>query len=86
MDLERCSQERATILPPPPSFPLPDPRAPRDRMVWIPDLSQDDEVELDPGADEPREPTDVDGRRWWDDEDDEDAVITERPPRFHATH
>jgi hypothetical protein len=80
--------DRLTILPPPPSVPLPDPRAPRDWAPWVPELAQGDQGEIEASIEELREPTDVDGTRWWDEqeEDDEDAVITERPPRFHQTH
>lgn len=81
-----AGMDRLTILPPPPSVPLPDPRAPRLLLPWVPDLSQGDQGEIELGIEDLREPTDVDGTRWWDNEDDEDAVITERPPRFQQTH
>ena len=54
--------------------------------VFEADLSQGDQGEIELGIEDLREPTDVDGTRWWDNEDDEDAVITERPPRFQQTH
>lgn len=80
------SAGRLTILPPPPPFPVPDPRAPRERAFVIPDFSLAEGGFPEPDVQELREPTDVDCTRWWDDEDDEDAAITERPPRLQETH
>jgi hypothetical protein len=77
--------DRHTILPPPPEAPIPDPRAPRERFSWINELSLDAMGEDDRSSGELREPTDVDGTHWWD-EDDEEAVSTLRPQRSYDVH
>jgi hypothetical protein len=77
--------DRHTILPPPPDTPIPDPRAPRERFSWIHELSFETLGQDDTPSGELREPTDVDGTRWWD-EDDDEAVSTVRPPRLHSVH
>ena len=62
---------RDTILPPPPDGPLRAPLPPR--LPCLPYFSREDAGELEPD----HEPTDVDGARWWEEDDDR---ITERPP------
>lgn len=74
--------ERYTILPPPPDAPIPETRAPRERFSWLHDLGLEELSEDHTPTGELREPTDVDGTRWWD-EDDDEAVSTERPPCLH---
>lgn len=83
------SHERRTILPPPPEAPVHneaadgDPAGPSADSRGIFGFAIEEVDVDDPAPDTLREPTDVDGRPWWD---DEDAAITERPPRFHRTH
>lgn len=63
-------------------MPISDPRAPRDRFSWIHELSFDEVDEDATPTVEMSKPTDVDAIHWWDWED-EDTLITLRPPRLH---
>src|SRR5262245_40239917 len=78
--------ERLTLLPPPPDVPIADQRVPRDHAPWVPDIAAEEEDTEDTGDLDLREPTDPDGTPWWEDDEDEDSLITLRPPRFQQTH
>ncbi len=74
-------RERRTILPPPPEVSFLDTRASAVRTTWLPDYNVEGTGEADNDTDELREPTDVDGTRWWE-EGDGHAITEPLLPRF----
>jgi hypothetical protein len=79
------SRARSTILPPPPKAPISAPRVALGRVDYPFNCGLQEVDESPAETEELREPTDVDGRQWWD-ADEETMAITERSPRFHGSH
>jgi hypothetical protein len=77
-------RERFTMLPPPPDRPIEDPRASQGYFSWIGDLSFDDVDEDATPTIELRDPTDVDGSHWWEDDAEGSRLTQPSPvPNFH---